>query len=158
MEPIEIGLVAIAYSFLIKYVEKTGEGLGERTLDQVGKLWQRVKAMPGDTFGALKPGQENPFPEDFDQAIREMEAVANQNPEFKQDIIDVVAVAQEENPEYVEKQLEKIQLPGVTAEKMKINALLQQSTMSGGNIVETGAFVGSSEAFKGSTIHGNVTI
>jgi len=139
MEPIEVGLVAIAYSFLTKYVEKTGEGLGEKTLEQVGKLWQRVKGMPGDTFGALKPARENPFPEDFEQAIREMEAVANQNPEFKQDIIDVVAVAQEENSEYVKKigaELEeKTNLPGVTAEK--INALFQGSTITG-DVLNTG--------------------
>ena len=104
-------------------MEKTGEGLGEKTLEQVGKLWQRVKAMPVDTFGALKPARENPFPEDFEQAIWEMEAVANQNPEFKQDIIDVVAVAEEENPEYIQK---------IEAELEKINALFRRSTITGG--------------------------
>lgn len=106
--------------------------------------------MPGNTFAALKPAQENPFPEDFEVAIREMEAVANQNSEFKQDIIDVVAVAKEEHPEYVknlEAELEKIKLQGITTEK--IGALFDQSTI-------TGAIVGSPEAFKGSTIGGDV--
>ena len=133
MEPIELTAAAIAYSFLIKYVEKAGEGLSEKTLEQVGKLWQRVKGMPGETFRALKPAQENPFPEDFERAIREMEAVANQNPEFKQDIIDVVAVAKEEHPEYVknlEAKLEQMKSQGtVTAEN--INALFQESTITG---------------------------
>jgi hypothetical protein len=146
MEPIELTAAAIAYSLFIKYVEKTGEGLSERTLEQVGKLWQRVKGMPAGTFGALKPGRENPFAEDFEEAIREMEAMAQQNPEFKQDIIDVVAVAKEEHPEYVknlEAKLEKRRSQGVTAKK--INALFQKSTISGN-------FVGST----GTTIHGDI--
>ncbi|NEQ78449.1 MAG: hypothetical protein F6K23_38950 [Okeania sp. SIO2C9] len=115
MEPIELTVAAIAYHFLTKYVEKAGEGLSEKTFEQAGKLWQRVKGMPGDTFRALKPAQENPFPEDFERAIREMEAVANQDLEFKQDIIDVVAVAKEEYPEYVknlEAKLEQMKSQG----------------------------------------------
>lgn len=141
MEPIELTVAAIAYPFLVKYVEKVEEkaveGLSEKTLEQAGKLWRRVKGMPGDTFRALKPAQENPFPEDFESAIRELEAVANQNPEFKQDIIDVVAVAKEEYPEDVknlEAKLEEMKSQGgVTAEN--INALFQGSTITGGNVV-----------------------
>ncbi|MGD1699017.1 hypothetical protein [Dapis sp. BLCC M229] len=137
MEPIELTVAAIAYPFLVKYVEKAGEGLSEKTFEQAGKLWQRVKGMPADTFNALKPAQENPFPEDFEAAIREMEAVANQNPELNQDIIDVVAVAKEEHPEYVknlEANLEQMKSQGtVTAEN--INALFQGSPITGGNVV-----------------------
>ena len=136
MEPIELTAAAIAYPFLVKYLEKTGEGLSEKTLEQAGKLWRRVKRMPGDTFRALKPAQENPFPEDFEAAIRELETVANQNPEFQQDIIDVVAVAKEEYPEDVknlEAKLEEIKSQGVTAEN--INALFQGSPITGGNVV-----------------------
>ncbi|NES68154.1 MAG: hypothetical protein F6K24_24405, partial [Okeania sp. SIO2D1] len=130
---------AIAYHFLTKYVEKAGEGLSEKTFKQTGKLWQRVKGMPGNTFRALKPAQENPFPEDFGEAIRELEAVANQNPEFKQDIIDVVAVAKEEYPEYVknlEAKLEKIKSRGITAKR--INALFEESTITADNVGNTG--------------------
>ena len=144
MEPIELTFAAIAYHFLTKYVEKTGEGLGGKTLEQAGKLWQRIKGMPADTFRALKPAQENPFPEDFEQAIREMEVVANQNSELNQDIIDVVAVAREEHSEYVknlEAKLEEMKSQGVTAEK--INNLFQGSTITGGNVANTGDNVGS---------------
>ncbi|MGD1716718.1 hypothetical protein [Dapis sp. BLCC M172] len=133
MEPIELSVAAIAYPFLVKYVEKAGEGLSEKTFEQAGKLWQRVKAMPENTFAALKPAEDNPFPKDFEAAIREMEAVANQNPELNQDIIDVVAVAKEEHPEYVknlEAKLEEMKSQGrVTAEN--INALFQESTITG---------------------------
>ena len=38
MEAIEIALVAIAVPFLTKYVEKTGEGLVKKTLEQVDKF------------------------------------------------------------------------------------------------------------------------
>ena len=141
MEPIELTAAAIAYSLFIKYVEKTGEGLSERTLEQVGKLWQRVKGMPAGTFGALKPGRENPFAEDFEEAIREMEAMAQQNPEFKQDIIDVVAMAKEEHPaevKSIEAEIDKNKLQEVTVEK--INAVLQGNNISGGNVSNTGIF------------------
>ena len=136
MEPIELTFAAIAYHFLTKYMEKTGEGLGEKTTEQLGKLWQRIKGMPADTFGALKPAQENPFPEDFEQAIREMEAVANHNPEFNQDIIDVVEVAREEHSEYVknlEAKLEQMKSQGSVTAK-DIGALFQGSTITGSSV------------------------
>ena len=80
MEPIEFALVAIAIPFLSKYVEKPGEKLGEHTTKQLAKLWNSIRALPENTFVALRPLQKNPFPEDFELAIREMEMVANQNP------------------------------------------------------------------------------
>ena len=97
--------------------------------------------MPDNTFVALKPSQEKPFPEDFETAIREMEMVANQNPEFKQDIIDVVAMAKEEHPaevKSIEAEIDKNKLQEVTVEK--INAVLQGNNISGGNVSNTGIF------------------
>ena len=141
MEPIEFALVAIAIPFLSKYVEKPGERLGEHTTKQLAKLWRSIKALPENTFVTLRPSQENPFPEDFELAIREMEMVANQNPGLKQDIIDVVAVAKEEHPtevKIIEAEIDRNKLQGITAEK--INAVFQGSTISGGNIRNTGVF------------------
>ncbi len=158
MEPIELTAAAIAYPFLVKYVEKVGEGLSEKTFEQAGKLWQRVKGMPANTFAALKPAQENPFPEDFEAAIREMEAVANQNPEFKQDIIDVVAVAKEEHPEDVknlEAKLEEIKSQGVTAEN--INALFQGSTITESSVNRDIKDNKSSVVIQNPTFEGKVT-
>ena len=150
MEPIEFALAAIVIPFLSKYVEKPGERLGENTTKQLAKLWNNIKAMPDNTFVALKPSQEKPFPEDFEAAIREMEMVANQNPGFKQDIIDVVAMAKEEHPaevKSIEAEIDKNKLQGVTVEK--INAVFQGSTISGGNIRNTGVF-------QNTTIEGSV--
>jgi hypothetical protein len=108
MEPIEFALVAIAIPFLSKYVEKPGEKLGEHTTKQLAKLWNSIRALPENTFVALRPLQENPFPEDFELAIREMEKVANQNPGLKQDVIDVAVVAQKEHPEEVQRIIAEI--------------------------------------------------
>ena len=141
MEPIEFALVAIAIPFLSNYVEKPGEKLGENTTKQLAKLWGHIRAMPASTFVALKPSRENPFPEDFELAIREMEMVANQNPGLKQDIIDVVAVAKEEHPtevKRIEAEFDRNKLQGITAEK--INAVFQGNTISGGNVGNTGVF------------------
>ncbi|NEN91450.1 MAG: hypothetical protein F6K48_22105 [Okeania sp. SIO3H1] len=163
MEPIELGLAAIAIPFLTKYVEKTGEGLGEKTLEQAGKLWQLIQRKPAGTLPVLKSAETEAFPVDFNRAIQELETAANEDQEVKQAVIDVVEVAKQESPEDVkniEAEIEKIKSQGVTAEK--INALFQGSTMSGGNIVESGnivdtaAIVGSPEAFKGNTISGDV--
>ena len=76
MEPIEIGLVAIAVPFLTKYVEKTGEGLGEKTLEQVDKFWQLIQRKPVEILSALKFAETEAFPVDFERAIQELE-VAN---------------------------------------------------------------------------------
>ena len=138
MEPIEFVLVAIAIPFLSKYVEKPGEKLGENTTKQLANWWDRIKALPDNTFTILKPSQQEPFPNDFEAAIKEMEVVANQNPRLKQDIIDVVAVATEEHPTEVQSikdEFDRNKLQGITAKT--INALFQ-GNISGGNVGNTG--------------------
>ena len=150
MEPIEFALVAIAIPFLSKYVEKPGERLGEHTTKQLAKLWNSIRALPENTFVALRPLQENPFPEDFELAIREMEMVANQNPGLKQDIIDVAIVAQKEHSTEVQRimaEIDKNKSQGITAEKN--NAVFQGNIISGGNVGNTGGV-------QGNTIQGDV--
>jgi len=150
MEPIELAFVAIVIPFLSKYVEKPGEKLGGNTTKQLAKLWGRIKALPDNTFTILKPSQQEPFPNDFEAAIKEMEAAANQNPGLKQDIIDVVAVATEEHPTEVQSikdEFDRNKLQGITAEK--INDVFQGNTISGGNIGNTGVFQNNTINIKG---------
>ena len=150
MEPIEFVLVAIAIPFLSKYVEKPGEKLGENTTKQLANWWDRIKALPDNTFTILKPSQQEPFPNDFEAAIKEMEAVANQNPQLKQDIINVVAVATEEHPTEVQSikdEFDRNKLQGITAKT--INALFQGNNISGGNVGNTGGFQGSTINIQG---------
>ncbi|GGA31014.1 hypothetical protein [Okeania sp. KiyG1] len=117
MEPIELSLAVIATSFLTKYVEKTGEGLGEKTLEQAGKLWQLIQRKPAGSLPALKSAETEVFPVYINQAIKELEAAANEDQEVKQAVIDVVEVAKQENSEYVknlESEIEKIKSQGPT--------------------------------------------
>ena len=149
MEPIEFVLVAIAIPFLSKYVEKPGEKLGENTTKQLANWWDRIKALPDNTFTILKPSQQEPFPNDFETTIKEMEAVANQNPQLKQDIIDVVAAATEEHPKEVQSikdEFDRNKLQGITAKT--INALFQ-GNISGGNVGNTGGLQGNTINIKG---------
>ena len=149
MEPIELAFVAIVIPFLSKYVEKPGEKLGENTTKQLAKLWGRIKALPDNTFTILKPSQQEPFPNDFETTIKEMEAVANQNPQLKQDIINVVAVATKEHPTEVQSikdEFDRNKLQGITAKT--INALFQ-GNISGGNVGNTGGLQGNTINIKG---------
>ena len=58
MEPIELAFVAIVISFLNKYVEKPGEKFGENTTKQLANLWDRIKALPDNTFTILKSSHQ----------------------------------------------------------------------------------------------------
>ncbi|MDJ0518389.1 MAG: hypothetical protein QNJ74_19760 [Trichodesmium sp. MO_231.B1] len=159
MEPIEIGLVAIAVPFLTKYVEKTGEGLGEKTLEQVDKFWQLIQRKPVEILPALKSAETEAFPVDFERAIQELEVAANKDPEVKQAVIDVVEVAKQESSEYVknlESEVKKIKDQGITAEK--INTLFQAQTISGKFIGNSGESIGDTGVFENNTINGNITI
>ena len=149
MEPIEFAL-AIAIPFLSKYVEKSGERLGEHTTQQLAKLWNSIRALPKHNFVALRPLEESPFPENLELATKEMGIVAKQNPGLKQDIIDVAVVAKREHPTEVQRiiaEIDKNKLQGITAEKN--NAVFQGNIISGGNVGNTGGV-------QGSTIQGDV--
>ena len=97
MELIKLVFVAIIILFLSKYTQKPGKRLWENTTKQLAKLWDMVKAVLNNTFVDLKPSQQEPFPNDFEAAIKEMEAIVNQNPDLKQNIIDLVAEIKEEH-------------------------------------------------------------
>lgn len=140
----DLAAILIAVPFVTKYVEKIGEALGENIVKQVNKFWQLIQQKPAGILPSLKFAETEAFPIDFYQAIQELEVAANQYPEVKQALIDVVEVAKQEDSQYVKKienELEKIKFQRVTAEK--INALFQESTVSGVNIIDTGAIVSS---------------
>ncbi|MDJ0554082.1 MAG: hypothetical protein QNJ68_06525 [Microcoleaceae cyanobacterium MO_207.B10] len=158
MEPIEI-VVAIAVPFLTKYAEKTGESLGEKTLKQVDKFWQLIQRKPVETLPTFKSAETEALPIDFERAIQELQTAANEDPEIKQAVIDVVNVAKQESSEYVkniESEVEKIKFQGITAEK--INTVLQAQTISGKFIGNSGESIGDTGVFENNTIHGGITI
>ncbi|MGD1805124.1 hypothetical protein ACP6PL_06740 [Dapis sp. BLCC M126] len=140
MEPIELTAAAIALPFLTKYMEKAGEGLGEKTAEQVGKLWQVIQRKPADITPVLKSAETEAFPVDFGQAILELEAATNQDAEINQAVIDVAKVAKEESPEDVKKieaEIEKIKAQGPTVQNYgklaeEIRNVIQGNTFHGG--------------------------
>ena len=147
MDPITQGIII---NLLSKSIEKIGEKFGENTSKQLANFNDKHKSIVNKIFTIFKPSQEEPFPKDFEAAIKEMEAAANQNPELKQDIIDVVAVATDENPteiQSIKDELNRNKLQGITAKKN--NAVLQGNNISGGNVGNTGGFQGSTINIQG---------
>ena len=108
MELIKLVFVAIIILFLSKYTQKLVKRLWENTTKQLAKLWDMVKAVLNNTFVTLKPSQQEPFPNDFEAAIKEMEAIVNQNPDLKQDIIDLVAEIKEEHSTKIQNIKDKV--------------------------------------------------
>ena len=60
MEPISLTAGAIATLVLTKAIEKTGETLGEKALEQGGKLMQLLKRKSPDTASAIEVAAQNP--------------------------------------------------------------------------------------------------
>ncbi|MEB3341262.1 MAG: hypothetical protein VKJ25_10870 [Okeania sp.] len=134
----DLAVRLIAVPFVTKYVEKIGKALGEKSVKQVNKFWQLIQQKPAGILPSLKSAETEAFSIDFYQLIQELEVPANQDPEVKQALLDVVEVAKQENSQNVKKienELEKIKLQRVTAEK--INALFQESTVSSRAIVSS---------------------
>ena len=143
-------LTGIFVNLLSKPIEKIVEKFGEHTSKKLANFNDKHKSIVKKTFTIFKPSQEEPFPKDFETAIKEMEAAANQNPKLKQDIIDVVAVATDENPteiQSIKDELNRNKLQGITAKKN--NAVLQGNNISGGNVGNTGGFQGSTINIQG---------
>ena len=117
MDPITQGIIT---NLLSKPIEKIVEKFGENTSKQLANFKDKHNSIVKKIFTILKPSQEEPFPKDFEAAIKEMEAAANQDPKLKQDIIDVVAVATDENPteiQSIKDELNRNKLQGITAKK-----------------------------------------
>ena len=147
MDPITQGIII---NLLSKSIEKIGEKFGENTSKQLANFNDKHKSIVKKIFTIFKPSQEEPFPKDFETAIKEMEAAANQDPKLKQDIIDVVAVATDENPteiQSIKDELNRNKLQEITAKKN--NAVLQGNNISGGNVGNTGGFQGSTINIQG---------
>ncbi|NEQ37310.1 MAG: hypothetical protein F6K40_13955 [Okeania sp. SIO3I5] len=157
MGPTEIGLAAlVTVPFVTRYVGKIGDSLAGNTLERVEKFWLVIRKKPAGILPILKSAETEASNVDFYQAAQELEVAANEDSEVTQAVIDVFEAAKQENPEYVknlESDFEKIKSQGVTAEK--INALFQETTISGGVSGNTGDIRG---VFQHNTISGGVKI
>ena len=74
IDPISLSVEALATLVLTKALEKTGETLGEKTLEQVGKLIKLLRRKSPETASAIEKVAEQPQlaeqqPEDYGQAV-----------------------------------------------------------------------------------------
>ncbi|NEP62968.1 MAG: hypothetical protein F6K31_39665 [Symploca sp. SIO2G7] len=149
MEPLEIAVAAVAI-----FLTKAGEKTGEKLFEQGATLLQRLRGKSLKTVTAIEQAKEAPL--DFGQAVLEIEAAAKTDSEIAEAVQQIeetvkedpkLADAMQKVVEEMKSQPSTVQNSGKLAEK--INALFQGTTISGGNVGNTGVF-------KNSTIKGDV--
>jgi hypothetical protein len=104
MEPVTITTVAtaIATIFFTKVIEKPGENLGQLLWDKTQNLVARLQGKSEKIAGLLEGSQQQPL--DYGEAILELKALADKNPEIAQVIKEVEAEANKEsNPQFQQK-------------------------------------------------------
>ncbi|MFB8788237.1 MAG: hypothetical protein U7123_05165 [Potamolinea sp.] len=97
MEPISLTAGAIATLVVTKAFEKSGEVLGEKALEQSGKLVKLIKEKFPKTSEKLALVPENP--EYFGEAVLEVETAAKQNDEVKA-TVEAIANEVKSQPKY----------------------------------------------------------
>ncbi|KKD38025.1 MAG: hypothetical protein WAN66_13915 [Limnoraphis robusta] len=151
MEPVELTLAALAALIITKATEKTGEKLGEKLFEQGGTLLQQLRCKSPQTALAIEKVNETPL--DWGQAVIDVKKTAETDPEFAKVVEDVEATIIEDAD--LRKRLEEIATtiksqPATVNNSAKlaekINALFQGTTITGGNVGNTGIV--------GSTIEG----
>ena len=119
--------LTLALSFLKYPIEK----LGEKITKQWEKAYNWFKKPHNDAF-------KNFLRSSPEATVKELEALANQNPEFKQDIINLVKAIEKEYPtefQSIKDEFNRNKLQEINAKT--INALFQ-GNISGGNVGNSG--------------------
>jgi cysteinyl-tRNA synthetase len=102
MDPATLSAAASATLVITKAFEKTGEVLGEKALEQGGKLVRLLKERFPKADSALARVEEKP--EDWGEAVLEVEAAAKDDPEVAEAVQEVATAAKENaNAEIVQK-------------------------------------------------------
>jgi LPS O-antigen subunit length determinant protein (WzzB/FepE family) len=111
MEPITLTTVvtAIATIFLTKVIEKPGENLGQLLWDKTQNLMVKLKGTSSQKVAGLLEGSpEQPL--NIGEAVLEIKALAEANPELAEAIQEVEAEANKEsNAEFQQKLQQKLQ-------------------------------------------------
>ena len=120
--------LSLALSFFKYPIEK----LGEKITKQWEKAYNWFKKPHNDAFkNFLRSSPET--------TVKELEALANQNPEFKQDIINLVKAIEKEYPtefQSIKDEFNRNKLQEINAKT--INSLFQGNNISGGNVGNSG--------------------
>jgi hypothetical protein len=96
MEPLTTAAIAIGAVVGKKALEKTGEKIGEALSNKIGKFLSALKKQSPQTITAIEQAQEQPL--DYGQAIREVEVIAQANPEVNQTMEELAVLAQDNPP------------------------------------------------------------
>jgi hypothetical protein len=148
MEPITLTTVAtaIAVIFFTKVIEKPGENLGQLLWDKTQNLMTRLKGTPSKIAGLLEGSPEQPL--DIGEAVLELKALADQNPEIAEAIQEVETQAKNEsNPEFQQK------LQAIKEEAGKLNN--QQLFIQ--NLTKLAEKINNLNQAQSITIHQNIT-
>ncbi|RCJ22495.1 hypothetical protein [Nostoc sp. ATCC 53789] len=101
MEPVSLTASAIATLVITKAFEKTGEVLGEKVLEQGGKLFLLLKRKAPNTANAIELAQTQPL--DYGQAslVEQVEEAAKKDPEIAQ-AVEAVADTVKSQPSIIQ--------------------------------------------------------
>ncbi|KAM3093301.1 hypothetical protein ACKFKG_20045 [Phormidesmis sp. 146-35] len=141
MDPLTVAATAVAATVMTKALEKTGEKLGEKVFDQSEKFLTSLRQKAPETASAIQKVPEEPL--DYGQAVLEVHALAETDPELA-NTIQLLAerAAQDPSPRLTEaireiaatfsSQQPTVQNMGKLAEG--IGAVIQGGTVSIQNI------------------------
>lgn len=108
MEPITLTTVAtaIATIFFTKVIEKPGENLGQLLWEKTQNLVASLKGKSDKIAGLLEGSQQQPL--DYGQAVLELKALADNNPELAQAIKELETEANKESNSQFQQQLQEV--------------------------------------------------
>jgi hypothetical protein len=108
MEPVTLTTVAtaIATIFFTKVIEKPGENLGQLLWDKTQNLVARLQGQSDKIAGLLEGNQQQPL--DYGEAVLELKALADRNPELAQAIKEVEAKANKESNPKFKQQIQEV--------------------------------------------------
>jgi hypothetical protein len=84
MEPVTLTAAAIATLVITKAFERTGEVLGEKVLEQGGKLLSLLKRKEPSTAAAIEQAQTQPLDYSDAYLVGQVEDAAKKDPEIAQ--------------------------------------------------------------------------
>ncbi|MCT7986298.1 hypothetical protein NG796_23790 [Laspinema sp. A4] len=144
MEPVELTAIAI---WVLTAIAQGGLGkVGENLLDKGGNLWNGIQAKLPKLAADLK--KPNLTPLDYGEAVRELKAAAQEDPEIREAVQEVATEAQADPNIDTQKLLEEIK---VLFEGNTISGGFQGNNISGGVQANTvnGVFQGNNNNIEG---------
>lgn len=107
MDPATLSAAAIATLVITKAFEKTGEVLGEKALEQGGKLVRLLQNRFPHTIIAIERVKEKP--EDWGQVVLEVEAAAKTDPDVAEVVREVATAAKENSNSNIYHKIQSIE-------------------------------------------------